>query len=143
SGGVSWRPRRWARAAGWIWPSRSSSGPATRSSPCRNRRAADAPLRLFRLHLLAHPGRGGIIAVGAPAFGQVGDLGQAGVALQDLAQSHDAAVTGAVRGAAEELPVPVLVVADQQDRVVGLQHWPGREGGAVLPLVERPGPFVG
>ena len=58
-------------------------------------------------------------------------------------QRHDAAVLGLIGRTAKELPIAILIVRDEQDRVRSIQDSCGREDRTVFALVEGPRPVSG
>ena len=58
-------------------------------------------------------------------------------------QRHDAAVLGLIGRTAKELPIAILIVRDEQDRVRSIQDSCGSEDRTVFALVEGPRPVSG
>ena len=102
-----------------------------------------ASLLILGRDRLSHPDSICVLPERLPPLGKIGQSAEGGIALDDLAETDGETVLWPIGRAAEELPVALIIVADEEDRMILVDDGLGRERGPILALVERPRAVVG
>ena len=97
-----------------------------------------ASLPILGRYRLSHPGSICVLPECLPPFGEIGQPGKAGIAVDHLAETDGETIFRQIGATTEELPVSIRIVADEGDRMILVDDRLGRERGPILALVERP-----
>src|SRR5271155_3012499 len=99
-------------------------------------------LRIPRRNPFSDPGSTNVIPSGSPPLEEISQLADGGVAVDDLAETDVESILRLIGRAAEELPVAVLIVANEENGTPLVDNGLRREDGPIPALLERPRAIV-
>ena len=79
-----------------------------------------ASLTIPRRDRLSHPGSTRVLPDGFPPLGKIGQRGEAGIAVQHVAETVEETFFRQMGRATEKVPLTFLIVADEEDRMIRL-----------------------